>query len=170
MIPTQGTVLAEALAMARQSFNTKETKYKSIVLISDGEDHDEQALSEVKKAVDEGIMINTVGVGSAEGAAIWDAEKNENKKDADGNDIISKLNEAELQSIAQSGQGIYQHLTNTESVSQAIAAQINTIEQKNFGDSLFVDYNSYYQYFLLICLLLLLIDLLIQPGKKLSAA
>ncbi|MCC7029116.1 MAG: VWA domain-containing protein [Chitinophagaceae bacterium] len=170
LVPTQGTVLGEAIGMARQSFNTKETKYKSIVLISDGEDHDESAIDEVKKAVAEGIMVNTVGVGSADGSPIWDADKNENKKDQEGNEIISKLNEAELQNIAQSGQGIYRHLTNTESASQAIADQINTIEQKSFGDSLFVDYNSYFQYFLVLSLLLFIIDVFIQPGKKLIAA
>lgn len=170
LVPTQGTVLGEAIGMARQSFNTKETKYKSIVLISDGEDHDESAIDEVKKAVAEGIMVNTVGVGSADGSPIWDADKNENKKDQEGNEIISKLNEAELQNIAQSGQGIYRHLTNTESASQAIADQINTIEQKSFGDSLFVDYNSYFQYFLVLSLFLFIIDVFIQPGKKLIAA
>ncbi len=170
LVPTQGTVLGEAIGMARQSFNTKETKYKSIVLISDGEDHDESAIDEVKKAVAEGIMVNTVGVGSADGSPIWDADNNENKKDQEGNEIISKLNEAELQNIAQSGQGIYRHLTNTESASQAIADQINTIEQKSFGDSLFVDYNSYFQYFLVLSLLLLIMDVFIQPGKKLIAA
>lgn len=170
IVPTQGTVLGEAIDMARQSFNAKETKYKSIVLISDGEDHDETALDEVKKAVNEGIMINTVGVGSVEGSPIFDEETKENKRDEKGNEIISKMNEEELKNIAQNGQGIYMHLQNTENTAQAIANQINTIEQKNFGDSLFVDYNSYFQYFLAASILLMLIEFLIPDRKKIHIA
>lgn len=170
MVPTQGTVLGEAIAMARQSFNSKETKYKSIVLISDGEDHDESVLDEVKKAVDEGIMVNTVGVGSVEGAPIFDEENNANKKDENDVEILSKLNEKELQSIAQNGQGIYQHLSSTEKNVATISNQINSIEQKNFGDTLFVDYNSYFQYFLGFALVLLLIDFFIPSSKKLQVA
>lgn len=165
-VPTQGTVLADALSIARRSFNSKETKYKSVVLISDGEDHDEAAAEEVKKAIDEGIMINTVGVGSAAGSPIWDPQTNENKKDEQGEEIISKLNEEELQKIADDGKGIYTHLTNTESAAQAIATQIGRIEQKNFGDSMFVDYNSYFQYFLLFSLFFLLVDFFIPTRKK----
>ncbi len=168
MVPTQGTVLGEAISMARQSFNSKETKYKSIILISDGEDHDESVNDEVKKAIEEGIMINTVGVGSKEGAPIFDEENNENKRDENGEEILSKLNEKELQNIAQNGQGIYQHLSSTEKNVEMIANQINSIEQKNFGDTLFVDYNSYFQYFLAIALLLLIIDFLIPSRKKIT--
>ncbi len=170
MVPTQGTVLGQAVDMARQSFNTKETKYKSIVLISDGEDHDESVSAEVKKAVEEGIMINTVGVGSVNGSPIWDEENNEPRKDENGNEIISKLNEEELQTIAREGQGIYQHLNNTESSAEAVSGQINTIEQKSFGDSLFVDYNSFFQYFLAVSLLLLITDFFIPSRKKIQAA
>lgn len=170
MVPTQGTVLGEAVDMARQSFNTKETKYKSIVLISDGEDHDESVSAEVKKAVEEGIMINTVGVGSVNGSPIWDEENNETRKDENGKEIISKLNEGELQTIAQDGQGIYQHLNNTESTAEAISNQINTIEQKSFGDSLFVDYNSFFQYFLAVSLFLLIADYFIPSRKKIQVA
>ena len=166
MVPTQGTVLGDAISMASESFNSKETKYKSIVLISDGEDHDETAIDQVKKAVDEGIMINAVGVGSPEGSPIWDAETGENKKDEKGNEILSKLNENELQTIAQNGQGIYKQLNNTESTVAAIVNQINAIEQKNFGDTLFVDYNSFFQYFLAITLLLIGVDFFIPSRKK----
>ncbi len=166
LVPTQGTVIGEAISMARQSFNTKETKYKSIILISDGEDHDESALQEVKKAVQEGIMINTIGIGSANGSPIWDPETNDNKKDEKGNEIISKLNEKELQEIAQQGQGIYQLLTNTDAAAQAIVQQVNTSEQRDFGDSLYVSYNSYFQYFLIIALASLIIEFFIPTRKK----
>lgn len=170
MVPTQGTVIGEAVSMARQSFNTKETKYKSIILISDGEDHDEGAADEVKKAVSEGIMINTIGIGSPEGSVIFDPETNSNKRDQEGNEVISKLNEKELQDIASAGQGVYLRLGNTDAAADAIAKQISSTEQKNFGDSMFTDYNSYFQYFLFASLLLMLIEFFIPQRKKLQIA
>jgi Ca-activated chloride channel family protein len=169
-IPTQGTVLGEAIKMARESFNSNDTKYKSIVLISDGEDHDESANNEVKKAVEEGIMINTVGIGSVNGSPIWDEELQENKKDAEGNEIISKLNETELQTMATNGEGIYAQLSNAENIAQTMAVQINATEKKSFGDVVFADYTSYFQYFLLISLLLITIEFFISERKKSTLA
>jgi Ca-activated chloride channel family protein len=168
MVPTQGTVIGEALSMARQSFNTKETKYKSIVLISDGEDHDEEAINEVEKAVEEGVMINTIGIGSPEGSQIIDEETGQPKTDEDGKEVISKLNEKELSAIATKGQGIYQRLNNTEAVADAISKQINTAEQRNFGDTIFTDYNSYFQYFLGVSLFLILLEYFIPEFKKVA--
>lgn len=167
-VPTQGTVIGEAISMARQSFNPKETKYKSIIVISDGEDHDEGVEDEVKKAVGEGIRIHTIGIGSPEGSPIFDPETNANKKDEKGVEISSKLNEKELQQIATDGQGAYQPLLNTEATANAIAEEINRSEKKDFGDSLFTDYNSYFQYFLLITVFLLLLEFFI-PSKKQQA-
>ncbi len=167
-IPTQGTVLGEAIKMARESFNAQDTKYKSIILISDGEDHDENANKEVKKAVEEGIMINTVGIGSVNGSPIWDEELQENKKDAEGNEIISKLNEAELQTIASNGEGIYAQLNNAENTAKTMATQINATEKKSFGDVVFADYTSYFQYFLLLSLLLISIEFFISERKKIA--
>jgi Ca-activated chloride channel family protein len=169
-IPTQGTVLGEAIKMARESFNSNDTKYKSIVLISDGEDHDENVNDEVKKAVEEGIMINTVGIGSVNGSPIWDEELQENKKDAEGNEIISKLNETELQTIASNGEGIYAQLSNAENIAKTMAVQINATEKKSFGDVVFADYTSYFQYFLLISLLLITIEFFISERKKSTLA
>ena len=167
-IPSQGTVLGEAIKMARESFNPKDTKYKSIVLISDGEDHDENANNEVKKAVEEGIMINTVGIGSVNGSPIWDDELQENKKDAEGNEIISKLNEEELQTIATNGEGIYTQLNNAENAAKTMALQLNSTEKKSFGDVVFADYNNYFQYFLLLSFLLITIEIFISERKKVA--
>lgn len=166
MVPTQGTVLGEAISMARQSFSAKETKYKSIVLISDGEDHDEQAAEEVKKAIKEGIMINTVGIGSIQGSTIIDEESGELKTDENGEPVVSKLNEEELKTIAADGQGIYQQLNKTEQTVEAMVRQINSTEQRSFGDTMFVDYNSYFQYFLWIALILIGIEFFISERKK----
>ncbi len=169
-VPTQGTVLGEAIHMARESFNSKDTKYKSIILITDGEDHDDGVNEEVKQAASAGITIHTIGIGSPEGSAIFDEETGENKKDEQGKDIISKLNEAELKTIASDGQGVYLPLGNPESSAEFMAKQINSTEQKNFGDSMFTDYNSYFQYFLGLALIFVLIEFFIPERKKIVAS
>jgi Ca-activated chloride channel family protein len=124
----------------------------------------------VKKAVGEGIMINTVGIGSPEGSPIFDPETRANKRDEKGDEVITKLNEKELQEIASAAQGVYLRLGNTDAAADAIAKQISSTEQKNFGDNIFTDYNSYYQYFIGIALLLILIEFFIPEQKKLQAA
>ena len=94
--------------MCYAAFNTKEKKYRSIILITDGEDHDEDAIKVTKQLAEEGIMVNTIGIGSPQGSPIMDNETNDYKKDENGNTVISKLNEDELKTIAENGNGLYQ--------------------------------------------------------------
>ena len=96
IIPTQGTIIAEALKMSNAAFNSNEKKYKTIILISDGEDHDEDALAVAKNVAASGVIIHTVGMGSQQGAPILDLLTGQLKTDINGNTIISKLNEEEL--------------------------------------------------------------------------
>lgn len=165
LVPTQGTVLSEAIRMARSCFNPRETKYKNIILISDGEDHDEEARAEARKAAEEGVMICSVGIGTPEGAVIFDEESGQNKTAADGKEIITKLNEKELESLAETGQGIYRRLGSTDAVATAISKRISSAGQRSFGDTVFTDYSSYFQYFLGISLLLMVAESLIPESK-----
>ena len=119
-IPTQGTVISEALKVCYAAFNTKEKKYRSIILITDGEDHDEDAIKVTRQLAEDGVMINTIGIGSPQGALIRDKETNSYKKDENGNPVISKLNEDELKSIAQNANGLYQLFTTTDEVANNI--------------------------------------------------
>ena len=100
VVPTQGTVIGEALRISNTAFNSKERKYKSIVLITDGEDHDVQALPMAQQMAENGVMINTVGIGSSEGTTIPDPETGQNKTDETGSLVISRLNEQILQQLA----------------------------------------------------------------------
>jgi Ca-activated chloride channel family protein len=167
VVPTQGTVIADALRMANTSFNSKERKYKSIVLVSDGEDHDPDALKVAKELASDGVMINTVGIGSPDGSPIIDPATKELKKDANGQTVISRLNEAELQQLADATNGIYLRLDNMEDALITLAQQLNGIEKKSLTDSEFIDYRSYFQLFLAIALLLLLVEFII-PERKLK--
>jgi len=169
VVPTQGTVIAEALRLGNSAFNSKERKYKSMVLITDGEDHDPEALKLALEMADNGVMINTIGIGSPEGAPIIDPMSNEYKKDAQGQTVISKLNESELQQLAQSTSGVYIRLTDAGPAVEQVMAKLRSIEQTALEDSAFKDYQDYFQWFLAAALLLLLIEFFL-PEKKWNAA
>jgi Ca-activated chloride channel family protein len=169
VVPTQGTIISEALRASNSAFNSKERKFKSIVLISDGEDHDPQAVPLAQQLAQDGVMINTIGIGSAEGAPIIDPATNENKKDANGNTVISKLNEAELQQLAAATKGVYVKLNDVDAAVNAITKQLSTIETSSLDDNAFRDYKSYFQWFLAIAFGLLMIEFFL-PERKFKAA
>lgn len=168
-VPTQGTVIGEALKMADNSFNSKEKKYKAIILISDGEDHDPEAIKIVKDLAASGVMINTVGVGSPQGATIFDPATNDTKRDGNGNTIITKLNEQQLRELAQTGNGTYVFLQDPSAAVKTLQAQLATVEQKELEDDSYVQYNTWYFYFLAIVLILLLAELFTTERKPLKA-
>jgi Ca-activated chloride channel family protein len=168
-VPTQGTVIAEALKMANSAFNSKERKYKAIVLISDGEDHDPEALPVAKTLQQNGVMINTIGIGSPEGAPIIDPNTNDYKKDAQGNNVITKLNEPELQQLAQAGNGIYDRLEDPTETADAITKQLGTIEQKAVSDNSYVNYISYFYWFIALAVVLLLVEMFVSEKRTATA-
>jgi Ca-activated chloride channel family protein len=165
-VPTQGTVIGDALKMCYASFNTKEKKYKAVLLLSDGEDHDEGALQTAEQMAGEGVVINTIGIGSPEGAPIMDPATGQMKTDAEGNTVISRLNQEELKAIAAKGNGTYMLYSNTEEVASNIAAQLATMDQRAVKDDSLVNYQSFYQWFLALALLILVIELFIREMKR----
>ena len=165
-VPTQGTVISDALKMCYAAFNTKEKKYRSIILITDGEDHDEDAIKVTKQLAEEGIMVNTIGIGSPQGAPIMDKETNDYKKDENGNTVITRLNEEELKEIALNGKGLYQLYTNTDQVAGNIQNKLSSIGETTLVDSTFANYKTYFIYFLIASLLLLVIELFISEKRK----
>jgi Ca-activated chloride channel family protein len=170
LIPRQGTEINEAIRVSDEAFNKKERKHKALVIISDGEDHNEGAIAEAKKALENGVVINTVGIGSPTGSPLPDPETGGLKKDNEGNTVVSKLNEDALKSIASTGKGMYLHLmNNTDEVVDALADKIDKMEQKEFGENVFTDYNSYFQYFLGICLILVLLEFFVPEGRRKKA-
>lgn len=165
-VPTQGTVIGDALKMCYASFNSKEKKYKAVILISDGEDHDEGAMRTASQMAAEGVVINTIGMGSPEGATIMDETTGQLKRDADGNTVITRLNEEGLRSIAAKGNGQYQLFTNTEEVVANISSQLSSMDQRSVKDDSLVNYRSFSQYFLALAFILLLAELFIAEIKK----
>jgi Ca-activated chloride channel family protein len=156
IVAAQGTVISEALRVSNRAFNSKDRKFKSIILITDGEDHDEQAIPMAQQIAGEGVMINTVGIGSPEGSPILDPSTNDFKKDANGNTVISKLNEPELQQLAANTNGIYVRLSEPDDAVTALDTQLDKIEKTATGDNSLREYTSYFQWFIALALLFLI--------------
>ena len=164
-VPTQGTVIGDALKMSYAAFNTKEKKYKAVILISDGEDHDENAVDIATEMASQGVVINTVGIGSTEGTTIFDELTNDAKKDKEGNTVITKLNEQILADIAASGKGTYQLFTNTDEVVDKLYSSLSSMEKRNVEDNSLASYKSWFQILLGLAFLLLVIEILINEVK-----
>lgn len=164
-VPAQGTVIGDALKLCNTALDTKEKKYKAVILISDGEDHDEKADAALKEIEDNGVVVYTVGIGSPEGAPIFDPSTNDYKKDEDGNTVVSKLNEKDLQNIASQTGGQYHLFTNADEVANEVAASIDQMEKKQIGGSGIRVYSSYFQWFLLVAFILLLLETIIPERK-----
>jgi Ca-activated chloride channel family protein len=165
MVPTQGTVIGDAIDLAMKTFTQNERKYKSLIIITDGEDHDESAIEKTREAADAGVVVHTIGIGSPQGATLYDPDTKALKLDENGNPVVSKLNEDELKSIAAAGHGTYSLLQNTDEVANKLTADLEGMEQKNFDSVVYTDFTSYFQYFLLAGFLALIIEWML-PGKN----
>jgi Ca-activated chloride channel family protein len=165
-VPQQGTVIKDALKMSASAFNTADRRFKAVVLISDGEDHDEEAIQTAKDLAEEGLMINTVGIGSTSGSYIFDPATGRNKTDEMGNVVISRLNEQELKLLAESTRGVYVHLQSSDDAVNAIKANLAQIETKAFGDVSLMNFTTYYWWFAGFMLLLLVLEIFIPERKR----
>jgi len=168
-VPQQGTVISDALQMSSNAFNAAERRFKAVVLISDGEDHDPAAITTAKELSSQGMMINTVGIGSPEGSYIPDPSTGENKRDASGNEVISRLNEDELKQLAQNTNGVYVRLQDTDDAVKQLKAQLSQIETRAYGDVSLMNFNAYYGWFALVMFILLLAEYFIPEIKKQKA-
>ncbi len=169
-IPMQGTVIADALLSCNAAFKGTEKKYKSIILLSDGEDHDEKAESVAEQLAKEGVVINTIGIGSTEGVQLLDEGTGLPKLDDKGYPIITKLNEETLAAIAKKGNGAYQLYSNTNDVSYALCKNLSSLDTKKVKDDSLIKYVSWFQYLLGAALLLLIVELFISENKKMVKA
>jgi len=168
MIPTQGTAIGDALNLAVTSFG--ESKHnKAIILITDGENHEDDAIEAAKEAAAKGIKVFTVGMGLPEGAPIPVYNGNGVagfKKDNEGNTVITKLDDALLQQIAAAGQGAYVRANNTQQSMDKIFKEIDRMQKTEFESKIFSDYEDRYQYALAIALILLVLEMLILERRN----
>ncbi len=169
IIPTQGTAIGEAINMAVQSFDDKQHN-KAIVVITDGENHEDDAVGAAKNAVEKGIKVFTIGMGLPEGSPIPLYDRNGNKlgfkKDRSGKTVITKLNEDMLRQIAAAGNGSYVRAGNASTGLSKVLDDINKIQKKEIETRQFTDYEDRFQIFLALALILMLVELLITNRKS----
>ena len=167
-IPVQGTAIGDAIRLSIKSFSAQSEKSRVIVVISDGENHEDDAVGAAKQAAELGIKVYTIGVGSAEGQPIpMDGGL---LRDKDGNIVVTKLNEEMLRDIARAGGGAYIHAGGEEFGLNPIIQDIRRMEDEEFGSVVFEEYDEQYMYFFGIALLLFILEMLIgerKPRRKL---
>ncbi len=171
LIETQGTAIAECLEKAFSSFeNQEQTKRsRSIILISDGEDNEEGALDVTKEIAKDGVVINTIGLGQTEGTPIpvYDRHgQSQYKKDANGNIVLTKLNETLLKDIAEEGNGVYIRANNTSIGLDNILARINKMEKNEYEAIAYKNYDSKFYIFACIALFFLLLEWIVFEKKN----
>jgi Ca-activated chloride channel family protein len=165
-VPTQGTVIADALKLSGSGFSVKDKKYKAVILITDGEDHDERAVKTARQLAENGVVINTIGVGSTQGSPILNTITGEGMRDMHGNIILSRLNEQLLTDIAHEANGIYQQLNDIETVTDKIKEQLTGMEQKIIHDNRMLNYRSFFQWFLALAFAGLAGELFISEKRR----
>jgi Ca-activated chloride channel family protein len=170
IVPTQGTEIAKAIDLSVQSFDMKNVQNKAIIIITDGESHDEKAIESAEQANELGIFVHTLGMGLSKGGPIPIYNKYGNqtgyRKDREGNTVVSKLNENLLQEIASAGEGIYVRANNSKTGLSSLFSEINKMEKKEIGTMVFTEYKDRFQLFIGFALLLLLADLLLLSRKN----
>ena len=169
IVPTQGTAIGEAINMATESFDDTQHN-KAIVVITDGENHEDDAVGAAKSAVEKGIKVFTIGMGLPDGSPIPLYDRNGNKlgfkKDRQGKTVVTKLNEDMLRQIAAAGDGSYVRASNATSGLSKILDDINKIQKKEIETRQFTDYEDRFQLFLAMALILMLVELLIANRKS----
>jgi len=169
VVPSQGTAVGSAIDLAIKSFGEKQDKNRAIIIISDGENHEDDAVQQATTATESNITVHTIGVGSPEGVPIpmyVNGKKSGFRKDNQGNTVVTKLDETMLQQVASAGKGVYIRGNNLSSGLKTLLDEINKMEKKQFDSKMFTDYEDRFQYFLAAAVLFLLAELLLPERKS----
>ena len=163
-VPVQGTAIGDAIHTAMKSFSAQSEKSRVIILISDGENHEDDAVAAARDAAQAGIRIYTVGVGSAAGQPV--PVDGELLRDKDGNIVVSRLDEKTLRQVADAGGGAYIQAGNEEFGLNPIINDIRAMEGELFSSVVFEEYDEQYMYFFAIALILLVLEMLVGERRN----
>ena len=164
MVPTQGTAIGAAIKMAANSFTADDKIQKSIILITDGENHEDDAVEAAKDAHDKGIQINVLGVGTPKGAPIPIGGKGNYMKDESGNIVITQPNEQIAQDVANAGKGIYVSGTNRDALN-VLDARLKELSKSNISKNVFSPNDEQFPVFAWVALALLICDIFVLDRK-----
>ena len=163
-VPVQGTAMGEAIRTAIKSFTSESENSRAIILITDGENHEDDPVAAARDAVDMGARVFCIGVGSPEGKPI--PVDGELLKDKDGNIVVTRLDEATLKEVASAGKGLYVRAGNTEFGLNPVIDEIRSLEEKDFQSVVFEEYDEQYMYFFAIALIFMLIEFMISDTRN----
>ena len=163
-VPIQGTAIGDAILTAVKSFSNQSNKSRAIIVITDGENHEDDAVSAAKTASDAGIKVYTIGIGSSTGQPI--PMNGSLLKDKQGNIVVTKLDEKTLQEIARAGNGAYIKAGNDEFGLNPIIKEIRKMQDEDYSTVRFEEYDEQFMYFFGIALALFVIEMLIGERKS----
>lgn len=168
MMSSQGTAIQEAILLSKTYFDNEEQTNRVLIIISDGEDHEGEAIDAAEEAKEEGIRIITIGVGDLKGAPI-PIKRNGTiftyKKDNNNEIVITKLNPETLQSIANETDGVYIDGKSTSDVIDKVKEVLNTMDKTEFETKQIADYKDQFQWFLGFAIVLLFVDIFLLERK-----
>ena len=170
IVPVQGTAIGAAIDMGIKSFDFKDGTSKAMILMTDGENHEDDAVVAAENAHDRGVAIHVIGFGSPEGSPIpvfVNGKQTGFHLDSAGHTVISKLNENMCREIATAGNGVYIRATNANSGMGIVLGQIDRMKQKTYDSKTFKDFEDRFQFFVAIALLLLIAEFFISNRKSL---
>ena len=163
-VPIQGTAIGEAINTAMRSFSAQSEKSRAIIVITDGENHEDDPVAAAAQAAELGVRVFTIGVGSPEGKPIpMDGEL---LKDKDGNIVVTRLDESVLQEVADAGNGLYVRAGNSEFGLNPIIDDIRKMEDEKYSSIVFEEYDEQFMYFMGIALLFFVIEMLIGERRS----
>lgn len=167
MVPIQGTAIGMAIKRSMSLFSNTDTNVgKTIIIITDGENHEDDAVAMAKKALESGITVNVMGVGTPEGAPIPIAGTNSFRKDKYGNVVVTKLNESMCQEISAAGGGVYVKADNSSAAVRALTSELEKLSKSEIESQVYSQYNEQYIVIAWIVLILLVVECLLLERKN----
>jgi Ca-activated chloride channel family protein len=167
MVPVQGTAIGMAIKRSMQLFSNQDSGAgKSIIIITDGENHEDDAVKMAEEAFKQGITVQVMGVGTPEGAPIPIAGTQSFRKDRDGNVVVTKLNESMCKEIAAAGGGAYVRVDNTSAAVRALSSELEKLSKSEIESQVYTQYNEQYIAIAWIVLALLVVECLFLERKN----
>ena len=167
LVPVQGTVIGKAIELGVNSFSSDKEVDKAMILITDAEDHEGNAMEIAKRAGDAGIMVNVIGIGSQDGSPIPESQySNSFKTDTEGNIVVTKLNEQMAREIAQNGKGLFVQADNTNSAMSALEDELDKLQKKDMESLAYSEYDEKFPIIAWILLVVLIVEVCIFDKKN----
>ena len=162
-VPLQGTAMGEAINTAMRSFSIQSEKSRAVIVITDGENHEDDPVAAAEQAAELGVRVFTIGVGSPEGKPI--PYEGELLKDKDGEIVVTRLDENILKEVAEAGKGVYARAGTSEFGLNPVIDEIKKMEDEKYSSIVFEEYDEQFMYFLALALLFFVIEQLVGDRK-----